>query len=155
MKTFEFNASQLLNVTLNEAWDFFSSPKNLVRITPGFLDFKIIQPFDDREIYSGMHINYTVKPLFKIPVKWTTEITSVEKPFMFVDKQLKGPYALWEHTHRFTQKENGVLVEDRVRYALPFGIVGAIAHPLLVKNKIAQIFTFRKNVLEEIFNKVS
>lgn len=153
MKTFEFQAQQLLSVTLEEAWDFFSSPKNLARITPTFLDFKIVPPFDNREIYTGMHIYYTVKPLFGIPLKWTTEITKVDKPFLFVDKQLKGPYLLWEHTHHFIQKENGVLVEDNVRYALPFGFVGVFAQHLVVKKKVEQIFEFRRRALNDIFGR--
>jgi ligand-binding SRPBCC domain-containing protein len=151
MKTFHFKTQQDLPITVTQAWDFFSSPKNLARITPAFLDFNIVPPFEDKEIFAGMHIHYTVKPLFNIPLKWTTEITKAEKPFLFVDKQIRGPYAFWEHTHHFSEIENGVLAEDHVRYSLPLGAIGAITLQWFVKKKIEQIFAFRRKMLNEIF----
>ena len=101
-----------------------------------------------------MIIQYTVRPLYGIPVKWKTIITDVDKPYSFTDKQLKGPYALWEHHHQFVPHGDGILVKDRVRYALPFSSLGSLIHTLVVKKKIEDIFDYRKNVLTDIFGAV-
>lgn len=151
MKTFYFNAAQLLPINIEDAWNFFSSAKNLAVITPPELDFKILSALDDKEIYEGMLIDYKVKPLFGIPVRWQTEIFKVNKPAQFTDRQLRGPYKIWEHTHRFFEKENGVLMEDEVNYQLPFGIIGEAAHRMLVQKKIKEIFDFRREILMKIF----
>ena len=75
----------------------------------------------------------------------------MNKPLFFVDRQLKGPYKLWEHTHTFMEKDNGVLVKDQVKYQLHFGVIGNIIHSLLVRKKIEDIFIYRKNVLRQLF----
>ena len=153
MKTFYYNASQLLPINMDEAWKFFSSAKNLAVITPQELDFKILSTLDDKEIYEGLLIDYTVKPLFGIPVRWQTEIYKVNKPAAFTDRQLRGPYNLWEHTHRFFEKQNGVLMEDEVKYQLPFGIIGEAVNSILVQKKIKEIFDFRREILMKILKK--
>ena len=147
-----FKAEQLLPVDLPTAWAFFSAPNNLSLITPPEMAFKTLTHFEEgQEIYRGMHIDYKVKPLFGIPVFWRTEIKAVQKPFSFTDIQLKGPYRLWEHTHTFIQKENGVLMQDVVKYQLPFGPLGTLAHALLVRRKLQALFAFRKAAIERIF----
>lgn len=151
MATFYYDTEQFLPIDIQTAWNFFSSAKNLAIITPPELHFKILTIPDEKEIFEGMFIEYKLKPLFGIPVYWKTEIAKVEKPKMFMDKQLKGPYKKWEHTHFFDEKENGVLMKDHVEYQLPFGILGTITHTLIVKKKIENIFTFRKDVLKKIF----
>lgn len=153
MSIFYFRAEQFLKTDINKAWDFFSSAKNLAVITPPELDFKILTDIEGKEIYTGMLIDYTVKPLFGIPLHWKTEIAKVNKPAMFSDRQLKGPYKIWEHTHTFVEKDNGVLMNDEVKYELPFGFIGNIAHSLIVKKKIEHIFQYRNEVLNKIFNK--
>ncbi len=151
MKTFLYNTEQFLSTDINTAWDFFSSAKNLALITPPELDFEILSNLNEKEIYEGMLIEYNVKPLMGIPLHWQTEICKVDKPKMFTDKQLKGPYKIWEHMHLFIEKENGVLMKDQVKYQLPFGIIGQITHSLIVRKKIKTIFAFRKEVLKKIF----
>jgi ligand-binding SRPBCC domain-containing protein len=106
---------------------------------------------EGKEIFEGMHIEYTVKPLLGIPVHWETEIWKVKKPEMFVDRQLKGPYKIWEHAHTFIEKEDGVLMKDEVKYQLPFGIIGQLTHSLVVRKKIENIFNFRRETLNKIF----
>lgn len=150
MKVYDYYAEQKLNVDIQTAWDFFSSPKNLSVITPPDLGFIIKSGNLNADIFKGMKIDYVVKPLFGIPVKWTTAITDVDKPHSFTDKQLKGPYVLWEHHHQFFQKESGVLMIDHVRYALPLGRIGRIAHPI-VRNRLDHIFHFRRKTLQSLF----
>lgn len=151
---YQFKTEHFLPIDIYQAWAFFSSAKNLARITPPEMDFKIRTQLDDREIYEGMLINYTVKPLFGIPLGWETEIFNVNKPYIFADRQTKGPYKIWEHTHIFVEKDAGVLMTDVVNYQLPFGILGTFAHSLFVKKKVQHIFTFREHALNRIFPSV-
>ena len=151
MSVYFYDTEQFLPIDIYKAWDFFSSAKNLAIITPPELDFNILTNLEGREIYEGMLIEYKVKPIFRIPMYWQTEICKVDKPKMFTDKQLKGPYKTWEHTHTFIAKENGVLMKDHVKYQLPFGIIGRIGHSILVRKKIENIFIYRRKVLKKIF----
>jgi ligand-binding SRPBCC domain-containing protein len=152
MGFFYLHKEQLLPVDLATAWAFFSSPNNLALITPPEMAFKTLSTFNEgQEIYTGMLIDYTVKPLFGIPLHWQTQIKNVQKPYSFTDIQLKGPYRCWEHTHTFTQTGKGVLMKDEVKYQLPFGPLGALTHALLVKKKLEALFLFRKAAIERIF----
>jgi ligand-binding SRPBCC domain-containing protein len=153
LKPYYYHTNQHLPISINEAWDFFSTAKNLTLITPPELDFKILTHLNGHEIYEGMMIDYTVKPLFGIPVTWKTEICSVNKPYKFIDLQVKGPYKLWKHTHSFSETKNGVMMRDEVEYLLPFGWLGQMMHPMLVQKKIDHIFNYRKSVLNKMFNK--
>ena len=103
---YQFKRSQLVNTDLKTLWDFASSPKNLSRITPDYMNFKIKSSLPDKGMYPGMMIIYTVCPLLKLPMTWITEITSVENGSYFVDEQRVGPYKMWHHEHHFEQKEN-------------------------------------------------
>jgi ligand-binding SRPBCC domain-containing protein len=141
-------------VSIEKSWQFFSSAKNLALITPPEMEFKILTKLEDREIFEGLLIDYTVKPVFGIPLNWQTEIFKVDKPYSFADRQLKGPYKIWEHTHTFIQKENGTLMIDEIKYQIPFGILGQFAHSLFVKEKVKEIFKFREKALERIFGTV-
>lgn len=151
MKVYQLHREQLLPISIDKAWDFFSDASNLERITPPDMSFKILTRLSDEPVYSGMLINYIVKPLFGIPLKWTTEITDVNAPYKFVDKQIKGPYKLWEHTHTFERVGDGIKMTDNVQYALPFGILGRVAHTLIVKRKLRKIFDFRERTLANLF----
>lgn len=151
MAVYYYNAEQLLPISIEKAWDFFSSAKNLAVITPPQMQFNILTNLDGREIYEGMLIEYKLKPLLGITVRWKTEICKVDKPVMFTDRQLKGPYKIWEHTHTFIKKDNGILMKDQVKYELPFGIIGSIVHKLTVRKNIENIFKYREKVLKKIF----
>ncbi len=150
---FRLYREQQLQCDIDTAWSFFCNPHNLSQITPGDMGFTVLTEMKEGPIYPGMEINYTVSPLFGIPLKWRTRITSVDHQKSFTDFQERGPYKLWNHYHEFIPNENGVLMKDTVDYALPFGILGRIAHALLVKKKLEKIFDFRYNVLDEMFNK--
>ena len=151
MKTYHLKEKQFLPVSISKAWEFFSSAENLSVITPPELGFKVLTDVKEKEIYEGMLIEYKVSPLLKIPLHWKTEIAKVDKPHSFMDRQLKGPYKLWEHTHTFIEKESGTLMKDNVEYSLPFGILGQLAHVLIVRRKLNQIFDYRKQILNQIF----
>lgn len=143
---------QQLNCDIETAWNFFSSANNLAVITPKDMNFTVLTKLENDEIYKGMLIDYTVSPILKIPMKWQTQITQVDFQKSFTDFQQKGPYKLWNHYHEFIPNENGVLIKDTVSYELPMGFLGEIAHKLFVKSKLKNIFDFRHEVLEVMFN---
>ena len=142
--------TQELPVSVAQAWEFFSSPHNLAKITPKNLGFEVLGAVPER-MYEGLFINYHVSPLFGIRMKWTTEITHVKDQQYFVDEQRIGPYRIWHHEHFFEETENGVRMLDRVHYALPFGILGRLVHPWLVKPRLEEIFNFRFKAAEALF----
>ena len=144
--------TQQINCNIQEAWRFFSSANNLAVITPKDMNFTVVSKLENDNIYEGMLIDYTVSPLLKIPMSWRTEITQVDFEKSFTDFQKKGPYKLWNHFHEFIPNENGVLIKDTVTYELPFGFLGELAHKLFVKKKLENIFNFRHEVLEVMFN---
>ena len=151
MSTYYYKSMQWLPVSVEQAWIFFSSAKNLATITPDDMKFRITSELQQGEIYEGMLIEYSVRPLLGIPVFWRTKITEVNAPKVFKDSQLKGPFALWEHTHTFTEQGNGTLMQDTIKYRLPFGVLGRLVHRLVVKKRIDDIFSYRRKVLEKLF----
>ncbi len=155
MTIYSIHREQNLAITIEEAWAFFSSAKNLDRITPPEMGFKIISQLREEPIYHGMQIEYIVKPLFGIPLKWVTEIENVQAPYSFADRQQKGPYRLWEHTHRFQSIAGGVKMNDDVRYCLPLGWLGIMAHRLFVRNQLEKIFDFRVSALIKLFGQIN
>ena len=151
MSTYYYKTVQWLPVDIKKAWDFFSSAKNLAKITPPDMNFRIKSELGDHEVFEGMLIEYSVSPLFGIPVYWKTEITEIDAPYLFKDSQLKGPFALWEHTHSFSEQNNGTRMEDLVKYRLPFGLLGKLTHRLIVKKRIEDIFNYRRKVFRISF----
>lgn len=139
---------QWLARPLPVVFDFFSRPENLGRITPGWLHFRIRSPLPTA-MCAGARIDYTIR-LAGVPVRWRTRIREWEPGRVFVDAQERGPYALWEHTHRFHEQPGGVLMSDRVRYALPLGRLGDLAHALAVRAALAAIFDFRFRRVREL-----
>ena len=99
-----------------------------------------------------MRIDYTVKPLLGIPLRWQTEICKVKRQKYFTDRQQKGPYKTWEHTHTFTEQKGGVLMQDVVVYKLSLSFIGSIANSIFVRKKITNIFNYRKKIPETLFN---
>ena len=151
MKIYTLHKEQELPITIDEAWKFFSAASNLSKITPPEMKFVIRTKLEGGPIYSGMKIEYTVRPLLGIPMHWVTEILKVNAPISFTDTQTKGPYTLWEHTHRFERIPGGVRMTDDVKYALPVGVLGSIMRELVVKQKLEKIFEFREKTLINLF----
>jgi Uncharacterized conserved protein len=150
MKLYTLHTKQKLPITVDEAWKFIADPKNLEVITPKSMGFKTISG-DEKAMFAGQIIHYTITPLFGIPMQWVTEITHVHDGKFFVDEQRFGPYAFWHHKHFLTPIPGGVEMEDIVHYKVPMGILGQLAHPFLVKPKLDEIFAFRRNKLVELF----
>ena len=153
MAVYQLHKEQKIPATLEEVWEFISSPKNLKVITPSYMGFEITSKESLEEMYAGMLISYRVRPVLKIPMTWLTEITHVEKNKFFVDEQRKGPYKMWHHEHRIKEIEGGVLMSDLISYEPPFSFLGAIANKLIIEKQLEEIFEFRKKALERIFGK--
>lgn len=150
MKIHTFEQQQTLPTTLEEAWAFFSSPANLEEITPSDVGFEITSPLAAK-MFEGQIITYRVKIAPAMRMSWVTEIKCVVEGRSFVDEQRFGPYKFWHHRHEFESVDGGVLMRDRVHYALPFGPFGALAHAIFVRRKLAWIFNCRKAILTKRF----
>lgn len=150
MKIYRLHTVQNIPISKQMAWDFLSDPNNLKVITPDYMGFHILSGAD-RPMFAGQIIQYIVTPVLGIKTKWVTEITHVNEDVYFVDEQRFGPYSLWHHKHFIREIPGGVEMEDIVDYKLPFGILGQLLHPLLVKPKLEEIFNYRKQRLIELF----
>lgn len=150
MKIYKLHKKQVIPVTIDRAWKFFSDPANLQKITPEDLNFKILTDQSDK-IYLGLIIAYKIHPILGIPVTWVTEITQVREGNYFIDEQRFGPYKFWHHEHIFRTVRGGTEIDDLVYYAMPLWIFGDIVHEVLVKYEIEKIFKFRSDILTKIF----
>jgi ligand-binding SRPBCC domain-containing protein len=146
MKTFRFDAALWLPRTRPEVFEFFADALNLEKITPPWLEFRVItpQPIQMRE---GAEIEYRLK-IRGIPIWWRSRITVWDPPRRFVDEQMRGPYRLWIHEHHFTEESGGTSCEDSVQYA-PLG--GALINKLMVERDVRQIFAYRSGRLKEMY----
>jgi ligand-binding SRPBCC domain-containing protein len=153
MKIYNLKRTQILPISIREAWEFFSSPRNLSKITPEHMGFKILYMSGGGNAYAGQIIRYQVSILPGIKVHWVTEITQVKEPLHFIDEQRFGPYALWHHQHHFKEVAGGVEMTDEVNYAIGFGFIGQLAHWFFVGKEVNRIFVHRYAVLEQYFKK--
>ncbi len=153
MKTFEINMKQYINKPLEVVFEFFSKPENLEMITPKSLSFNILTPTPVK-MEKGSLIDYTIR-LFGVPIHWRTLISDYEPPFRFVDQQIKGPYTFWHHTHTFRLVEGGVEIIDQVKYSLPLGWLGTLAHAIWVRKDLEKIFEYRKTVIQNYFGSIN
>ena len=149
MKVYSLHYKQMVNRPLDDVFDFFSNPENLSKITPKKLDFNIMTPSPIKMI-NGQLIDYTIR-LFGIRIHWRTLITDYNPPNSFIDQQIKGPYLLWHHEHLFKEVENGVEIVDIIHYTIPLGIIGRFLHWAWIKKDLENIFSYRKNIINEIF----
>lgn len=143
---YRLTASLWVPQPLEEVFSFFADAHQLETITPPWLHFQVLTPAPI-DLHVGQLIDYKLQ-LHGIPIRWRTLISTWEPPYRFVDEQLRGPYRLWHHEHRFTARDGGTLVEDIVDYAVPGG---APIHWLLVKGDVLKIFKYREQVLRDIF----
>ena len=150
MKIYTLHKKQNLPISIDRAWEFLSDPKNLKTITPDYMGFDILSGAD-RPMFAGQIIQYIVTPILGLKTKWVTEIIHVVDKVYFVDEQRFGPYALWHHKHFLKDIDGGVEMEDLIDYKVPFGILGQLLHPILVRPKLEEIFNYRTKKLEELF----
>lgn len=143
---------QTLPISLEKAWDFFSNPANLAKITPPDMNLIPTSALPE-STYPGMFITYKVKPLLGIPMLWVTEITHVREQAFFVDEQRLGPYRIWHHQHHFRAVPGGVEMTDIVDYCIPGGPLGVLLNTLFIGKKVRGIFEYRHHRLVELFGK--
>lgn len=152
MAFYQFYKTQIVNGSIEEVWDFISSPINLKEITPDYMGFEITSKNLSEKMYPGMIISYTVKPILGIKMIWVTEITHIEEMRYFVDEQRRGPYSMWHHQHFIEPTDKGVLMTDIVSYSPPFGSLGVLANSLFINKLLNTIFNYREKTLEKRFS---
>ena len=150
MKVYEITTKQIIDRPITEVFDFFSRAENLSVVTPEKLGFQILTPTPIK-MDKGTIIDYTIR-LMGLRVRWRSLITAYEHLYSFTDEQIKGPYSFWHHTHDFRQTNNGVEITDRVRYVVPFGLLGRITNWLWIQHDLKQIFEYRRSVINELFS---
>lgn len=151
MKIFRMERSLILPISIDEAWSFFSHPRNLSKITPPKMNLVPTHSLPDA-MHPGQVIVYRVRIGPGISVNWVTEITHVVAPHFFVDEQRFGPYKFWHHLHRFAPHAEGVLVEDIVHYGLYGGVLAGAVNALIVRRQLESIFDYRTRVLDDLFD---
>ena len=151
MKVYTISRKQFLPITLQEAWEFFSTPSNLTKITTAEMGFTTQYRSGADKTYPGQIIRYKIQVIPGLKMNWVTEITHVKELEYFVDEQRFGPYALWHHQHHFKEVAGGVEMMDEVNYAIPLGIIGRLANFIFVGQKVNRIFDYRFKILEEYF----
>lgn len=134
--------------SIDRVFEFFADAGNLDRLTPPWLNFQVRTP-QPIAMHAGTRIEYTIR--WKgIPLRWLTEIEQWIPDRQFIDVQIRGPYRLWRHVHRFEAMGKETVIEDEVQYALPWGPIGVCAHYLLVERDIRRIFDFRSSKIHEL-----
>ncbi len=142
MRTFIFECEQFFRSSAHELFPFFAEARNLERITPPWLSFKVLTPAPIA-IGLGTLIDYRLQ-WHRVPLRWRTEITAWQPPWRFVDEQIRGPYRLWRHEHIFADSNGGTTMTDRVEYAVPGGL---LVQRLFVERDVERIFAYRRRAL--------
>lgn len=150
---YQLYREQQLQCSIDTAWNFFTSPHNLPVIAPKEMDFTVLTKIGVNNIHEGMQVDYRLKPLLGIPIRWKSEIRSVVHKKCFVDYQLQGPYRMWHHYHEFIENDKGVLMKDILQYKMYFGFIGQIVNSLIIRKKLEYIFNNRAVIVEQLFNK--
>jgi ligand-binding SRPBCC domain-containing protein len=151
MRIYRLHCEMLTKSSLEQTFAIFEDPYNLATITPRWLNFQVTSP-NRVQMRKGAQIEYTIRWL-GLPIRWKTIILEYDPPFLFVDEQEKGPYALWRHRHTFESTEHGTKVGDHVEYALPFGPLGTLAHSLVVRRQLLEIFDYRQQQLGKMLGR--
>ena len=141
--------TQEIAAPLPEVFAFFSNPANLSRITPPWLSFRM-HGTPPATLGEGARLEYRIR-WSAFTLRWVTRITRWRAPHEFEDVQEQGPYAKWIHTHRFTERDGRVVMQDHVEYELPFGVLGRLAHRLRIRRQLEEIFAYRRRAIAEIF----
>lgn len=153
MASHTLKAVQKIPSSLDEVWNFFTSPAKLHSITPADMKFRIISRHRADTIYAGQILEYNVSPLMGVPLYWMTEITQVSPKHFFADEQRKGPYKTWHHQHHFREIPGGVEMTDIIHYKNPFWLLGNMANTWFVRKKLEGLFAYRFMKIQELFGK--
>jgi ligand-binding SRPBCC domain-containing protein len=137
----------IVKTDLQQTWEFFSRAENLPRITPAWMKFEVRTP-QPIVIGQDTQLDYTIRWM-NIPIGWRTRIIDWSPPHQFIDLQLRGPYSVWHHQHRFTPVEQGTACSDRVLYKIPGGPVGPLMHAMTIRRQLIGIFEYRRKVIAE------
>ena len=140
--------SQLVPWSVTEAFAFFTDAHNLEAITPPWLRFRILTPHPI-PMNEGTLIDYRLS-LHHVPFRWHTRIDAWHPGVRFVDRQLSGPFDLWEHTHTFEGAPEGTIIRDHVAYRMPFGMLGEVAHRALIRRDLGRIFDYRRDAIDRL-----
>ncbi|HEX5131423.1 MAG TPA: SRPBCC family protein [Candidatus Krumholzibacteria bacterium] len=149
MRTTRFLREQFIERPLDEVFAFYADAANLERITPPWLNFRILTPLPI-PMRAGTLIEYQIR-LRGLPMRWQTRIAEWNAPHGFMDVQVRGPYRVWEHRHEFHAVSGGTLVRDTIDYALPAGWLGELVRRFVVSGDIEKIFDHRRRALMTIF----
>lgn len=145
-------AKQTVAKEIDLIWDFFRKPRNLNKLSPEDVEFKILSGKSD-DFYEGKIISYKITPFKMINFHWVTEISQVKEGSYFIDNQIFGPYKLWHHEHHFKSNGDGTTdIIDKVKYKMPFHILGRLMHKIFIRKKLLNIFNFRQKKINELFN---
>ena len=142
-----------INKPLEEVFQFFNTPKNLSRLMPKLMGFKLLTP-EPIIMKEGAVFDYQIR-MMGLPMRWTSYISEYDPPNAFADIQLKGPNSYWHHRHRFVANGDSTTVIDEVHYMLPLGILGRIANALVMKWMVSYIFNYRTKVVDAVFKESS
>jgi len=140
--------SQLVAIPIEDAFAFFADAYNLEALTPPWLRFRILTP-RPIPMERGATIEY-VLTTHRLPVRWRTEIIEWRPGRQFVDKQVEGPFRLWEHAHAFEERHDGTVIRDTVLYRMPYGALGAITHRILIARDLERIFDYRRDAVDRL-----
>ena len=151
MTEYSLERTQVVPVPLEQAFAFFTDARNLERITPPWLRFRIVEA--PHELSVGARLRYRLS-LFGIPIRWRTEIVAWSPPRSFVDVQRRGPFRVWEHTHRLTPTDGGTEIYDHVRYRLHLGPIGTLVRTLVVRGWVEGIFDYRAGEVPALLTRV-
>jgi ligand-binding SRPBCC domain-containing protein len=152
MTTFKLIRSQFLPISKYRAWDFFSSPRNLLLVMPRRLDLKIGDISGGERMYEGQVIKHRVTVMPFVRIDWETLVTDVIYYEGFTVRQIKGPYSHWVHKHSFRPAKGGIEMSDEIEYALPLpGPISRGMNSLLIRRELDGVFTYRENVIQEYF----
>lgn len=147
---YHLEREQIIPTTLERAWAFMNSPRNLEALTPDDLSFEILTGLPET-MYNGLLVEYAIGIPLLGKTRWVTELKHIREKHSFVDEQRLGPYAFWYHYHEICEVVGGVCFRDRVSYQLPLGPLGRLAHWLWVRRTLERIFEFRAEALDRFF----
>ena len=153
MSVYQIESRIYLPISREKAWEFISSPSNLLKITPEKVNFRILEPKEDG-FYKGQVFAYQLSPIPGYTTRWVSEISQINEGYYFIDIQLEGPYKLWHHQHHIEAVDGGVEIRDIVHYSMPLGILGRIAQNLFVKNQLLETFRYREDKMKSLFGEI-